>query len=186
LFEYLYRDASNWKQHGQAVFTNTAEIPLATIEARIRASLEGGEWFIAEMVDLETCFIGDHDTEDDHPWHEFERVAESAFPHSDPAFCGPCRDIAQFLQALENGKLRKWNQERQLCRICGQKTNGKTATICMSRTVHERAQRAYRHSVKSTATATWLPMPAAARSAISRRSRRKPKSYPHNGNTLAG
>ena len=70
LFEYLYRDASNWKQHGQAVFTNTAEIPLANIEARIRASLEGGEWFIAEMVDLETCFIGNHNTEDDHPWYE--------------------------------------------------------------------------------------------------------------------
>ena len=120
LFEYLYRDASNWKQHGQAVFTNTAEIPLAAIEARIHASLEDGEWFIAEMVDLETCFIGDHDTEDDHPWHEFERVAESDFPPCDPAFCGPSRDIAQILQALENGKLRKWNPERQLCCVCGQ------------------------------------------------------------------
>ena len=120
LFEYLYRDAGNWKQHGQTVFTNTGEIPLANIEARIRASLEDGGWFIAEMVDLETCFIGDHDTEDDHPWHEFERVSESDLPASDPAFCGSCRDIAQLLQALENGKLRKWDVERQLCCVCGQ------------------------------------------------------------------
>jgi hypothetical protein len=120
LFEYLYRDASNWKQHGQAVFTNTTEIPLANIEARIHASLEDGEWFIAEMVDLETCFIGDHDTEDDHPWHEFERISESGFASCDPSFCAPCRDIAQLLQALENGKLRQWDPERQLCCICGQ------------------------------------------------------------------
>ena len=118
LFEYLYRDASNWKQHGQAVFTNTGGIPLADIEARIRASIEDSEWFIAEMVDLETCFLCDHDTEDDHPWHEFEKVSESDLPPWDPAFCGPCRDIAQLVQTLENGKLRKWNPERQLCCIC--------------------------------------------------------------------
>jgi hypothetical protein len=120
LFEYLYRDASNWKQHGQAVFTNTAEILLSDIEERIRASLEDWEWFIAEMVDLETCFISNHNTEDDHPWHEFERISESDLPPCDPAFCGPCRDIAQFLQALENGKLQKWDPEHQLCCVCNQ------------------------------------------------------------------
>ncbi|MGD0857295.1 MAG: hypothetical protein ABSA18_16100 [Dehalococcoidia bacterium] len=111
LLVYLYRDASNWKQHGQTVFTNTGGIPLVDIEARIHDSLEDEEWFIAEMVDLETCFIGDHNTEDDHPWHEFERVAESDFPSCDPAFCGAYRDIAQFLQALENSRLRKWNPD---------------------------------------------------------------------------
>ena len=121
LFEYLYRDASNWKQYGQAVFTNIGEIPLADIEAQIRATLHDGEWFIAEMVDLETCFIGDHDTDDDHPWHEFHAVSETDLPPSDPAFMdGPHRDIAQFIRAMENGKLRKWDPERLLCHICDQ------------------------------------------------------------------
>ncbi len=120
LFEYLYRGASNWKQYGQAVFTNTSELPLADIEAQIRSTLHDGEWFIAEMVDLETQFLGNHDTDDDHPWHEFERVSETDLLPRDPAFLGPHRDIAQFVQALEKGKLREWNPEHQLCHVCGQ------------------------------------------------------------------
>ena len=38
LFEYLYRDASNWKQYGQAVFTNMGGMTLADVEAQIRAT----------------------------------------------------------------------------------------------------------------------------------------------------
>ena len=86
LFEYLYRDASNWKQHGKVVFTKTDEISSANIEARILAYLEDSEWFIAEMVDMGTCFIGYHNSEDDHHWHEFEMVSEFDFPPCDPAF----------------------------------------------------------------------------------------------------
>jgi hypothetical protein len=121
LFQYLYRDASNWKQHGRVVFTNIGEIPLADIETQIRASLHDGEWFIAEMVDLEVQFLAEHDTDDDHPWHEFDNVSETDLPPSDPAFCGGHRrDIAQFIRAMENGKLRKWDPKRLLCCVCGQ------------------------------------------------------------------
>jgi hypothetical protein len=123
LFEYLYRDASNWKQYGQAVFTNTSGTPLADIEAQIRASLHDGEWFKAETVDLETQYLGDHDTDDDHPWHEFDKVSETDHPPFNPAgfvVGGQRRDIAQFIQAMKNGKLREWDEAKQLCHVCGQ------------------------------------------------------------------
>jgi len=67
LFEYLYRDAGNNKQHGQAIFSNPGGIHLADIEAQIRATLHDGQWFKAEMVDLETCFFSRYPTEEDHP-----------------------------------------------------------------------------------------------------------------------
>jgi hypothetical protein len=121
LFEYLYRDAGNWKQYAHAVFTNTGEIPLADIEARTRAALHEGAWFKAGMVDLETCFIGNHDTEDDHPWHEFDKVSETDVPPHNPAFMGGLhRDIALFLREMENGKLREWDEAKQLCCVCRQ------------------------------------------------------------------
>jgi len=64
IFEYLYRDASNWKQYGQTVFTNIGKIPLADVEAQIRASLHDGEWFKAEeavaVLDHRDGCIGCH------------------------------------------------------------------------------------------------------------------------------
>jgi len=114
LFEYLYRDASNWKQYGQAVFTNIGKIPLADIEAQIRATMHDGQWFKAEMVDLETCFFGDHDTDDDHPWHEFWEVSKTDLPTTNP------RDISLFIHEMQRGRLRKWDESNLLCHICGQ------------------------------------------------------------------
>jgi hypothetical protein len=114
LFEYLYRDASNWKQYGQAVFTNIGKIPLADIEAQIRATMHDGQWFKAEMMDLETCFFSGHDTDDDHPWHEFWEVSKTDLPTTDP------RDIALFIQEMQKGSLRKWDESNLLCHICGQ------------------------------------------------------------------
>ncbi len=113
LFEYLYRDANNNKQYGQAVFANEGGLPLAEIESRIRASLSDGEWFKTGMVDLESHFFNGPEswTEDDHPWHEFERISETDLPPSDPAFPGPRRDIAQFVEAMEAGRMRKWDPD---------------------------------------------------------------------------
>ena len=114
LFQYLYRDASNWKQHGEVVFANNGGMFLPDVETQIRAALSDGEWFKAEMVDLETCFFSNHDTDDDHPWHEFWKVSETDLLPTDP------RDITQFVQAMQIGSLRKWDESNQLCHICDQ------------------------------------------------------------------
>lgn len=122
LFEYLYRDASNNKRYGQAVFANADGLPLAEIESRIRASLSDGDWFKAGMVDLESCFFNEPEswTEDDHPWREFDRVSSTDMPPNDPAFPGPRSDILQFVEAMEKGQKRKWDPERLLCYVCNE------------------------------------------------------------------
>jgi len=76
-----------------------------------------------EMVDLETVFFGNHDTDDDHPWHEFRQVSETDQSPFDPSWIGTRRDIAQFLEAMERGNLLRWDTERRLCSICDQPFN---------------------------------------------------------------
>ena len=82
-FRYLYRDASNYKQHGEAIFTNHSRLPLLEIETRIRASLNDGEFFIARQVYLEEFFFDVLD-DDDHPWHEFSLIEATTDPACDP------------------------------------------------------------------------------------------------------
>ena len=167
LFEYIYRDASNWKKHGGAVFTNESGIPLADIEARIRTTLCDGEWFKAEMVALETCFFNppEEQTEDDHPWHEFERVSETDRPPSDPAYSAR-RDIAEFLRAMEIGKARSWEEEKKVCCMSTSFSlarSWRTATICTGRIVrvlHSRQGNLHRRIY--SAIAIWSPTPTAA------------------------
>lgn len=70
LLEYLYRDASNYKQHGRVVFRGTISLK------DIRPLLIDGEYFIpsqAGIPDLQHKFKDqgfEYPTEDDHAWHE--------------------------------------------------------------------------------------------------------------------
>jgi len=121
LFRYMYRDGSNNKQHGYAVFANAGKSTLAEIEARIRAALWDGR-FKAEMFDLETCFFSDEPADDDRPWHEFVDAVETDLPPCDPAACGP-RDISEFVRALEN-----WKQAQEQV-VARKKKRGKSVVI---------------------------------------------------------
>ena len=98
-FLYMYRDASNYKQHGEAIFPNEKQLAVDEIEKQIRSFLSDGEYFIARQVHLEERFF-DALYDDDHPWHEFvcvEETSASAFdPESDHQ-----RDIAELLSELE-------------------------------------------------------------------------------------
>lgn len=74
VFEYCYRDASNYKavarllMHGEAT---PVEIQ------RMRSHFESGEFFIAEQLDIPTLYaelweLSGGPTTDDHVWHVFE------------------------------------------------------------------------------------------------------------------
>jgi hypothetical protein len=111
-FRYLYRDASNYKQHGDAVFSNRDRLSLKEIEERIRTHLQEGELFIARQVCLEEFFF-DALYEDDHPWHEFNVVEATTDPPCDPECWrerGQCRDIAVFLAELETAHRAGWDE----------------------------------------------------------------------------
>lgn len=73
VFEYLYRDAGNFKAWGALLLKG------ALTEAQVRemrTKLEGGEFFIAEQIGVPPLYqelweYSDGPTESDHVWHEF-------------------------------------------------------------------------------------------------------------------
>jgi len=108
-FQYLYRDASNYKLHGETIFTNQTGLSLEEIEKRIRACLRDGEFFIARQVHIEERFFDVLDEQDDHPWHEFAQVALTNEPIWDPDGI-PERDITDFLAELEKAHVAGWDE----------------------------------------------------------------------------
>lgn len=73
VFEYLYRDAGNYKAWGSVLLTGMVT-PVQ--EAEFRKLLDGGEFFVAEKVGIpplnrELWAWSGGPTEDDHGFHEF-------------------------------------------------------------------------------------------------------------------
>ena len=108
-FQYLYRDASNYKLHGETVFTNATGLSIEEVEKRIRACLQDGEFFIARQVHIEERLFDVLDNQDDHPWHEFAQVALTNGPLWDPDGI-PERDITAFLAELEKAHASGWDE----------------------------------------------------------------------------
>ena len=105
---YLYRDASNYKQHGEVILSNETQMTLEEVDQTIRSHLSDGSFFIAQQVQLEERFFTVVN-EDDHPWHEFVQVESTTDPIFDPV---PeiKRDIVQFLQVLEQVHNTGWDE----------------------------------------------------------------------------
>lgn len=112
LFCYQYRDASNYKLHAEAIFSNHSFLPLADIEQQIRACLKDGEFFIARQVNIEERFF-DALHDNDHPWHEFERVEVTTLAPFDPENWTNKqhrRDISEFIAELEQAHKAGWDE----------------------------------------------------------------------------
>lgn len=79
IFDYLYRDASNYKSWGSLLLEGRAtEADLELLLAR----LESGEFFIAEQVGIPPLYaelwqFSDGPTEDDHVWHTFHELRQA-------------------------------------------------------------------------------------------------------------
>ncbi|PJH76193.1 MAG: hypothetical protein CO064_02535 [Anaerolineae bacterium CG_4_9_14_0_8_um_filter_58_9] len=111
-FTYMYRDASNYKSHGEAVFTNCTSLGVDEIERRIKAALYDGEYFIAWQVKIEELFFEEMPGDDDHPWHEYAWVEETDRAAFDPAgliILGHRRDVTEFLTDLEQASKAGWD-----------------------------------------------------------------------------
>jgi len=73
VFEYLYRDASNYKAWGEILLSG---FPSQNEIAALRACLESGEYFVAEQVGIPAVYkelwdLSGGPTSDDHALHEF-------------------------------------------------------------------------------------------------------------------
>lgn len=78
VFEYLYRDAGNFKAYGAVLLEGV----LSTAEVgSLRSHFESGEYFIAEQIGVPTLYQQLWDEcgcepsdEMDHVWHEFDTI----------------------------------------------------------------------------------------------------------------
>jgi hypothetical protein len=107
-FAYMYRDASNYKQHSEIIFSNETQLTIEEIEKQIGSFLNEGKYFIAQQIHLEECFF-DALYDDDHPWHEFVRVEATDDPTFDPE-PEHKRNIAEFLSYLEKAHCSGWDE----------------------------------------------------------------------------
>ena len=73
VFEYMYRDAGNWKTYGAVLLAGFDE----SAEARILGSLDSDKTFVAEQVSVPALCekhwkdCGDGPSDMDHAFHEF-------------------------------------------------------------------------------------------------------------------
>jgi len=109
-FVYMYRDASNYKQHGEVILPNETLLTVEEVDKQIRSLLSDGLFFIARQVQVEERFF-DVVSEDDHPWHEFVMVEATTDPAFDPV-PEQQRDITNFLKELEQAHRSGWDEKQ--------------------------------------------------------------------------
>lgn len=104
MFEYLYRDASNYKAFGAILLSGH---PTQEEIAALRACLDSGEYFVAEQVGIPAVYkelwdLSGGPTEDDHALHEFGgiRVASKEEINALPLF-GSFSNLLATFQAVK-------------------------------------------------------------------------------------
>ena len=73
-FNYLYRDAGNYKKYDSVIFANPDNVYLSELETLIRSKLIDHEWFYVDQWKVPDLHFGTWDTELDHTFHEFESI----------------------------------------------------------------------------------------------------------------
>jgi hypothetical protein len=109
-FVYMYRDASNYKQHGEVILSNETQRTVEEVDTQIRSLLSDGLFFIARQVQVEERFFAVV-SEDDHPWHEYVSVEATTDPTFDPV-PEEKRDISTFLKELDQTHRSGWDETR--------------------------------------------------------------------------
>ena len=108
VFEYLYRDASNFKAWGALLLAGKAS---TSDRANIRAALESGEFFIAEQLGIPSLYDGlwklsAGPSKDDHVWHSFHALRDPTEQEQLLPVWGTTRDMVSRFTAVT-----QWNEE---------------------------------------------------------------------------
>src|SRR5437879_1014959 len=79
-FNYLYRDAGNYKKWADVVFSNPDRLTLGSITKVLQGSFLADGLFIAHQIRIPEVFLSVEEgvTEDDHCFHEFDSVELSS------------------------------------------------------------------------------------------------------------
>ena len=105
-FNYLYRDAGNYKRWGSVVFSNAEETALSSVAAHLRNTFSKENFFVAHQIRVPEVFFytRGNATSDDHCFHEFDKVEETLEPPNDLH----SRTIREFLAEAQSKAKRGW------------------------------------------------------------------------------
>lgn len=105
-FNYLYRDAGNYKSWGELTFSNPDGFDLDWIDKRLKSAFEQEILFIAHQINVPEVFLyAKQDlNEDDHCFHEYDSVeAIDKFSTEIDA-----RSVKHFLEQVEIASASGW------------------------------------------------------------------------------
>ena len=105
-FNYIYRDASNYKAFGNVIFTNPYGLALSDINKHLLNSFRMDGLFIASQIRIPEVFLyldGDI-TVDDHCFHEFVSVEDTSEAENDVHR----RSISEFIKEVEHQSEAGW------------------------------------------------------------------------------
>ena len=92
---YRYRDAGNYKQYAEAIFSNPENLPVNEIEKEIKSKLIDGEFFEPKKWGLTSPAFESWDDDLDHFWNEFVSIQNTDEEHT------MNRSIKKFLQDIK-------------------------------------------------------------------------------------
>lgn len=96
-FNYLYRDAGNYKTHDFIIFTNPEKLKLDFIESELRKRLIDSEFFDPTKLRISKIrHLGSaYDEQLDHSWNEFSSIEMTNEAATDK------RSIEEFMLTLK-------------------------------------------------------------------------------------
>ena len=105
-FDYLYRDAGNYKKWGAVIFSNSNEYTLGAAHDLLMAAFSPDGLFAAEQIRIPELFSYSkgNATSDDHCFHEFNSIAHTT-EHINDHYS---RSIGEFLAEVQKESRRGW------------------------------------------------------------------------------
>lgn len=104
-FNYMYRDAGNFKVWGEVIFKNVAPVNIELLDTKLRQAFDDN-LFIANQINVPELFLelDGKLTSNDHCYHQYENV-EHTLEFPTDVFD---RSIYQFIEQVELESLKGW------------------------------------------------------------------------------
>lgn len=97
-FEYLYRDAGNFKNWNEVVFATPRNISADRVAAMAEKALRiDGLYFVASEVNVPDLHFAERNEKLDHDWHEVHAFQVTDDAPNDPQG----RDVEEFIGLLQ-------------------------------------------------------------------------------------
>ncbi|MBE0680446.1 MAG: hypothetical protein IH589_00910 [Anaerolineales bacterium] len=103
-FNYLYRDAGNYKIFGNVVFSNPEYLSLVEIKDSLEKTFIQKLFFIAKQIELQELFFEEFPLGDDISFHEFNGIEITEELPNDSTK----RTIREFIELVELESSKGW------------------------------------------------------------------------------